>query len=712
MFFLVISVGKYLCEGFDFFLLMVDVEECLYVVGKIFGLFFCCEGCFLIEVIFVCCLIDCLLCLLFVDGFCNEVQIVIIVFLIVLGEFYDVFVINVVLVLMQIFGLLFLGFVVGVCFVFILGYGQYEDQWVVFLIVEQVFEVVFDLIVVGCVVIKVDGLEDVVIMMVEVEVIEGSWNLIKVGVMKLSEEIVVQGFEVLKLFIVQFVKVQVEFVLIVLKELGVYLVFFVYSDEVYDFVFECVFVEFSDVYQIVDKIECQMVDDVIKDCVKVELIEVIEVGLFLVVVLFEFFVVYKFVMKKIVCGCIFIEGVCIDGCGLVDICLFDVEVQVILCVYGFVIFQCGEIQILGIIMLNMFKMEQQIDLLLFMMSKCYMYYYNFLFYLIGEIGCVGLLKCCEIGYGFFVECVFVLVLLSCEEFFYVICQVFEVFSFNGFMLMGFVCVLMLLLLNVGVLLCVFVVGIVMGFVFDEVDGEICYVVLIDILGVEDVFGDMDFKVVGISEFVIVIQFDMKFDGILLLVFVGVLIQVKEVCLMIFNVLNVVIDVLDEMVLIVLCVISVQILVDKIGELIGLKGKMINVIQDEIGVQIFIEEDGIVYIGVIDGFLVEVVCVQVNVIVNFINLEVGEQFFGIVVKIVIFGVFVLFLLGKDGLFYVIEVCKFVGGKCVENVDDVFLVGQKIFVKIMKIDDCGKLLFEFVFDDVFVVDVVLVEDVVVE
>ena len=234
-------------------------------------------------------------------------------------------------------------------------------------------------------------------------------------------------------------------------------------------------------------------------------------------------------------------------------------------------------------------------------------------------------------------------------------------------------------------------------VSDEVDGQTRYAALTDILGAEDALGDMDFKVAGTSEFVTAIQLDTKLDGIPSSVLSAALTQAKEARLTILNVINAAIDGPDEMAPTAPRVISVQIPVDKIGELIGPKGKTINAIQDATGADISIEEDGTVYIGATDGPSAEAARAQVNAIANPTNPEVGEQFLGTVVKIATFGAFVSLLPGKDGLLHISEVRKLAGGKRVENVDDVLSVGQKLLVKITKIDDRGKLSLEPVIDE---------------
>ncbi|MDY0982553.1 polyribonucleotide nucleotidyltransferase [Microbacterium sp. CFBP9023] len=706
------SAGKHPREGFDFFPLTVDVEERSYAAGKIPGSFFRREGRPSTEAILVCRLIDRPLRPSFVDGLRNEVQIVITVLSIAPGEFYDALAINAASASTQISGLPFSGPVAGVRLAFIPGHGEHADQWVAFPTAEQVSEAVFDLIVAGRVVTKSDGTEDVAIMMVEAEATEGSWNLIKAGATKPDEAVVAQGLEASKPFIAQLVKAQAELAASASKEPGVYPVFPPYSSEVYDFVAERSYDDLVNVYQIADKQERQGKDDEVKDRVRAQLIEAVEAGNLPAGAPIEFSAAYKSVTKKIVRGRILTESVRMDGRGLADIRPLDAEVQVIPRVHGSAIFQRGETQIMGITTLNMLKMEQQIDSLSPTTSKRYMHHYNFPPYSTGETGRVGSPKRREIGHGFLAERALVPVLPSREEFPYAIRQVSEALSSNGSTSMGSVCASTLSLLNAGVPLRAAVAGIAMGLVSDEVDGETRYAALTDILGAEDALGDMDFKVAGTSEFVTAIQLDTKLDGIPSSVLAGALTQARDARLTILNVLNAAIDAPDEMAPTAPRVISVQIPVDKIGELIGPKGKTINAIQDETGAQISIEEDGTVYIGATDGPSAEAARAQVNAIANPTNPEVGEQFLGTVVKIATFGAFVSLLPGKDGLLHVTEVRKLAGGKRVENVDDVLSVGQKILVKITKIDDRGKLSLEPVLDDAPAADAAAADEAAAE
>ncbi|KJL44316.1 MULTISPECIES: polyribonucleotide nucleotidyltransferase [Microbacterium] len=687
------SAGKSPREGFDFFPLTVDVEERSYAAGKIPGSFFRREGRPSTEAILVCRLIDRPLRPSFVDGLRNEVQIVVTVLSIAPGEFYDALAINAASLSTQISGLPFSGPIAGVRLALIPGHGEHSDQWIAFPTVTQLEEAVFDLIVAGRVL--PDG--DVAIMMVEAEATEHSWNLIKAGATKPSEEIVAQGLEASKPFIKELVAAQNVVANAAAKEIQPYPVFPQYSQEVYDFVAGRAYDQLVPVYQIADKQERQNADDAIKDAVKAELLAAVEAGDLPAVATLEFSAAYKSVTKKIVRGRILAEGVRIDGRGLADIRPLDAEVQVIPRVHGSAIFQRGETQILGVTTLNMLKMEQQIDSLSPVTSKRYMHHYNFPPYSTGETGRVGSPKRREIGHGFLAERALVPVLPSREEFPYAIRQVSEALGSNGSTSMGSVCASTLSLLNAGVPLRAPVAGIAMGLVSDEVDGQTRYAALTDILGAEDALGDMDFKVAGTSEFVTAIQLDTKLDGIPSSVLAAALTQAKDARLTILGVLNAAIDGPDEMAPTAPRVISVQIPVDKIGELIGPKGKTINAIQDETGAQISIEEDGTVYIGATDGPSAEAARAQVNAIANPTNPEVGEQFLGTVVKIATFGAFISLLPGKDGLLHVSEVRKLAGGKRVENVDDVLSVGQKLLVKITKIDDRGKLSLEPVLEE---------------
>ncbi len=555
----------------------------------------------------------------------------------------------------------------------------------------------FDLTVAGRLVTDADGNEDVAIMMVEAEATEGSWDLIKAGATKPDESVVAQGLEASKPFLKQLIKAQLELAAQSAKEIANYPVFPPYEQATYDTVAGFAYDELKGIYQIADKTERQDADDALKDRAKAHVAAQVEAGVLDASALSQVGAAYKSLTKKIVRGRILSEGVRIDGRGLSDIRALDAEVQVIPRVHGSAIFQRGETQILGVTTLNMLKMEQQIDSLAPVTKKRYLHHYNFPPYSTGETGRVGSPKRREIGHGFLAERALVPVLPPREEFPYAIRQVSEALSSNGSTSMGSVCASTLSLLNAGVPLRAPVAGIAMGLVSDEVDGQTRYAALTDILGAEDALGDMDFKVAGTSEFITAIQLDTKLAGLPSSVLDGALKQAKEARTTILAVLNAAIDAPDEMAPTAPRVISVQIPIDKIGELIGPKGKTINQIQDDTGADISIEDDGTVYIGAVDGPSAEAARAAVNAIANPLNPEVGERFLGTVVKIATFGAFVSLTPGKDGLLHISEVRKLAGGKRVENVEDVLGVGQKIQVEITKIDDRGKLSLAPVLDE---------------
>ncbi|TFB95388.1 polyribonucleotide nucleotidyltransferase [Cryobacterium sp. HLT2-28] len=682
------SASKQPKENFDFFPLTIDVEERMYAAGRIPGSFFRREGRPSTEAILTCRLIDRPLRPSFVDGLRNEIQVVVTVLAIAPDEYYDVLAINAASMSTQLAGLPFSGPIGGVR-VALIPDEHGSGQWVAFPKHSQIVDAVFSMVVAGRVVTDATGAQDVAIMMIEAEATDNAWNLIKGGAIKPNEEVIAEGIEASKPFIKQLIEAQQKVAASAAKPTGAYPVFPSYQPATYDAVAALAYDQLKAVYQIADKIERQNADDALKASVKAAIAAKVEAGELEAGSNAQVSAAYKSVTKLVVRSRVLNEGIRIDGRGLADIRPLDAEVAIIPRVHGSAIFQRGETQILGVTTLNMLKLEQTIDSLSPVTKKRYMHNYNFPPYSTGETGRVGTPKRREIGHGALAERALVPVLPTREEFPYAIRQVSEALSSNGSTSMGSVCASTLSLLNAGVPLRAPVAGIAMGLISDTVDGKTRYAALTDILGAEDALGDMDFKVAGTSEFVTAIQLDTKLDGIPASVLAGALTQARDARTTILAVLNAAIDAPDEMAPTAPRVISVQIPVDKIGELIGPKGKTINGIQDETGADISIEEDGTVYIGAVDGPSAEAARAMVNSIANPTNPEVGEQFLGTVVKIAAFGAFVSLLPGKDGLLHISEVRKLAGGKRVENVEDVLGVGQKVLVEITKIDDRGKL-----------------------
>ena len=375
----------------------------------------------------------------------------------------------------------------------------------------------------------------------------------------------------------------------------------------------------------------------------------------------------------------------IDGRGLADIRQLSAEAHVLPRVHGSALFERGETQILGVTTLNMLRMEQMIDTLNPERTKRYMHNYNMPPYSTGETGRVGSPKRREIGHGALAERALLPVLPTREEFPYAIRQVSEAIGSNGSTSMGSVCASTMSLLDAGVPLKDMVSGIAMGLISEG--GQ--YVTLTDILGAEDAFGDMDFKVAGTTDVITALQLDTKLDGIPASVLAAALKQARAARLTILDVMREAIDAPAEMSPNAPRIITIKVPVDKIGEVIGPKGKMINSIQEDTGAEITIEDDGTIYIGATDGPSAEAARATINAIANPHIPEVGERFLGTVVKTTTFGAFVSLLPGKDGLLHITQIRKLHGGARIENIDDVVKVGDKIQVEIREVDDRGKL-----------------------
>jgi polyribonucleotide nucleotidyltransferase len=661
-------------DAIDFFPLTVDVEERMYAAGKIPGSFFRREGRPSEGAILTCRLIDRPLRPCFVKGLRNEVQVVVTVMALNPDKSYDVVAINAASLSTQLAGLPFTGPVGGVR-VALIG-----DDWVAFPDVSQLAQSTFDMVVAG----RVTASGDVAIAMVEAESTQQTWDFVRAGKTAPTEQIVAAGLEASKPFIKILCDAQAELAAQFPKDTADFPIFLDYNDDVFAAVAEHASDRLSEVMSIADKADRETATESLKDEVKGRLTSAGFEGREK-----EISGAFRALTKKLVRQKILAEGFRIDGRGVRDIRTLSAEVAVVPRVHGSALFQRGETQILGVTTLNMLGLEQKLDTLAPEKTKRYMHNYNFPPYSTGETGRVGSPKRREIGHGALAERALLPVLPTREEFPYAIRQVSEALSSNGSTSMGSVCASTLALLNAGVPLRAPVAGIAMGLVSDTVDGETRYVALTDILGAEDAFGDMDFKVAGTSEFITALQLDTKLDGVPSDVLAGALSQAKEARTTLLEVMAEAIDTPDEMSLFAPRIITINIPVDKIGEVIGPKGKVINQIQDDTGAQISIEDDGTIYVGADSGEKAEAARSLINAIANPTMPERGERYLGTVVKITAFGAFVSLLPGKDGLLHISKLRPLAGGARVESVEDVLNVGQKLQVEISDIDDRGKL-----------------------
>ncbi|OFO23380.1 polyribonucleotide nucleotidyltransferase [Corynebacterium sp. HMSC056F09] len=671
-------------EGFDFFPLTVDVEERMYAAGKIPGSFFRREGRPSTEAILACRLIDRPLRPTFVKGLRNEVQVVVTVLSMDPEEYYDVVAINGASASTQLSGLPVSGPVGGVRMALIADDRHPKGQWVAFPNNEQHERALFEMVVAGRIV-KKGRKDDVAIMMVEAGAGVNVAERIKEGAPAPQESTVAEGLEAAKPFIKTLCEAQAGLAERAAKETQEFPLFPAYSEDVYEAVEKAASKKLQKLLTIPGKQD--------RDDATNEYMEQIEADL-----LDEFDDLeeadaskqirnaFNAVMKDIVRNKILTEGFRIDGRGVTDLRDLGVEVDLIPRAHGSSLFERGETQILGVTTLDMLKMEQQIDSLTPVESKRYMHHYNFPPYSTGETGRVGSPKRREIGHGALAERALLPVIPSREDFPYAIRQVSEALGSNGSTSMGSVCASTLSLYNAGVPLKAPVAGIAMGLVSGEVKGKEKFVALTDILGAEDAFGDMDFKVAGTSEFITALQLDTKLDGIPSHVLADALEQARDARSAILETMAEVIEGPDEMSGLAPRITSVTIPVNKIGELIGPKGKTINTITEETGADVSIEEDGTVYVSAATGEAAEAAIERVNSIANPQLPKVGERFLGTVVKTVAFGAFVSLTPGRDGL---VHISKLGGDERIEKVEDVVNVGDKIQVEIADIDNRGKI-----------------------
>ncbi|AIL97122.1 polyribonucleotide nucleotidyltransferase [Corynebacterium ureicelerivorans] len=680
-------------EGFDFFPLTVDVEERMYAAGKIPGSFFRREGRPSTQAILACRLIDRPLRPTFVKGLRNEVQVVITVMSQHPEEYYDVVAINGASAATQLSGLPVSGPVGGVRMALIADDKHPEGQWVAFPNHEQHERCLFEMVVAGRMVERKRGRkteEDVAIMMVEAGAGVNVVKQIEAGYPAPTEETVAEGLEAAKPFIATLCQAQRALAEEMAKETKEFELFPAYSDKVFNAVEKKAAKKLSKLLTIKGKAERDDATNAYMEEIEHDLLDDFDIDdddrEEYAAASKEIRAAYNAVMKQIVREKILTEGFRIDGRGVTDIRDLEVEVQLIPRAHGSALFERGETQILGVTTLDTLKMEQHLDSLHPEESKRYIHHYNFPPYSTGETGRVGSPKRREIGHGALAERALVPVIPSREDFPYTIRQVSEALGSNGSTSMGSVCASTLSLYNAGVPLAAPVAGIAMGLVSGEVNGETEYVALTDILGAEDAFGDMDFKVAGTREFITALQLDTKLDGIPSSVLADALNQAHDAREAILDTMAEVIQGPDEMSPIAPKITTVKVPVSKIGEVIGPKGKTINQITDDTGAEVSIEDDGTVFVSAASGEAADAAVEKINSIANPQQPKVGERYLGTVVKTVAFGAFVSITPGTDGL---IHISNLGGNTRVENVEDVINVGDKVEVEIRDIDNRGKI-----------------------
>ncbi len=676
-------------EGIDFFPLTVDVEERMYAAGKIPGSFFRREGRPGEQAVLTCRLTDRPLRPAFPSDFRNEVQVISTILGADQEDPHDIVSINAASAALVVSGIPFRGPIGAV------RMAHLDGEWIAHPTYQQGDASTFELVVAGR---RVES-GDIAIMMVEAGGTEASWELYEQGAPKMTEELIAEGLEASKPWIGASIDLQLELKAAVESAEGPittvpYEPRLDYSPEVLDAVTGHAGPAVGEAMAIADK------------AARNSRLDEIEAGLLGALVGTDdapgpfadaaggVRKAFRALQKKVVRDRIVAEGLRIDGRGASDIRPLSAEIGLVPTAHGSGLFQRGETQVLSVTTLGMPRMEQMLDTIGVDDSKRYMHHYNFPPFSTGETGRVGSPKRREIGHGALAERALIPVVPPASEWPYTLRVVSDVLSSNGSTSMASVCGSTLSLMDAGVPLKAPVAGIAMGLVYHE--GT--YTTLTDILGTEDAFGDMDFKVAGTSEFVTALQLDTKIDGIPADVLARALQQAKEARLKILDVMRgAIAEPRSDVRPTAPKIVSFEIPIDKIGEVIGPKGKVINTLQKETGADISVTDDGVVgtvSIGSKDGEAVEEARRRIGLILDPPTAEIGAEYAGRVVNITKFGAFVNILPGRDGLLHISKLGR---GKRVERVEDVLALGDEVTVRVDDIDNQGKLSLSFADDD---------------
>ena len=669
------NAAKGVRDGIDFFPLTVDVEERAYAAGKIPGSFFRREGRPSQAAILTCRLTDRPLRPAFPDGYRNETQVVITVIGADQENPHDVLAINAASASFMISGIPFDGPIGAVR----LAYSQ-DGTWIPHPTFEEGEEATFEIVVAGR---ELDN-GDVAVMMVEAGGTEKSFTYYAAGAPKVTEEVIAGGLEVCKQYIKESIKLQRQLVASVIATRG----------PIVPLKYTPVLDYSAELFAAVEKAATAKLQPAIRIALKSDRNEAIDLATAETLAeLAEAFPAQekqikeavRSLTKKLVRKRVVDEGIRIDGRAPADLRPVSAEVGLISTAHGTGLFQRGETQVLNVLTMAMPKMNQMIDSITPETSKRYMHDYNMAPWANGETGRVGSPKRREIGHGALAERALFPVVPSQEEFAYTLRLVSEVLSSNGSTSMASVCASSLSLMDAGVPIIAPVAGIAMGLIFDQ--GK--YTALTDILGAEDAFGDMDFKVAGTADAVTALQLDTKIEGIPSEVLAAALQQAKEARLKILDVMNAAIAAPRATVAeSAPKIVTFTIPLDKVGEVIGPKGKVINTIQQETGAEINVSDDGatgIITIGSPDNAKVEDAKARILAIVDPPTADLGATYTGRVVNIAQFGAFVNILPGRDGL---VHISKLGNGQRIAKVEDVLNIGDEVQVRVDDIDDRGK------------------------
>ena len=655
--------NKSVRDGIDFFPLTVDVEERMYSAGKIPGGFFRREGRQTEKAILACRLIDRPLRPSFKDGFRCETQIIATVLSVDNENEYDILALNAASLGLQLAGVPLESAVGAVRMSLI------NDNWVVQATNTELEESVFDMVVAG----SLNPKGEIDIVMVEAGATDNAFNKIDEGSAAPSENIVADGIDMSKEFISKLIEAQKE--LVAKRDVPEvdWPIIEDYSEELKSQISEAFGSDIETAMAITDRSErSEKQSDLEEQAVEKFLDEEDDNTKAIKLA-------FKSIVKNTVRDRVLSGGARLDGRTPTDIRNISAEINLLPTVHGSSLFLRGETQVLNVTTLGMSRLEQMLDTIDTVTSKRYMHHYNFPPYSTGEAYPMRGPKRREIGHGALAEKALVPVIPPKVDFPYTIRVVSEAISSNGSTSQASVCASSLSLMAAGVPIREHVAGIAMGLI----SKDDTYVTLTDILGAEDALGDMDFKVAGTRNVITALQLDMKIEGLPADVLRKALNQAMDAR---HHILDIMEDTIAEPAESLSGnaprLETIELPKDKIGEVIGPKGKNIKKIEEETGCSVEIDDDGILTLGSTEEEAIAAGKEMVMLIIDPPEAEVGAEYDGEVVSVATYGAFINILPGRDGL---LHVSKFHSSKRVNNTEAVVSVGDKIKVNVDSIEN---------------------------
>ena len=655
--------NKSVRDGIDFFPLTVDVEERMYSAGKIPGGFFRREGRQTEKAILACRLIDRPLRPSFKDGFRCETQIIATVLSVDNENEYDILALNAASLGLQLAGVPLESAVGAVRMSLI------NDNWVVQATNSELEDSVFDMVVAG----SLNPKGEIDIVMVEAGATDNAFAKIDEGSAAPSENIVADGIDMSKEFISKLIEAQKE--LVAKRDVPEidWPIIEDYPEELKSQISEAFGSDIEAAMAITDRAERSEKQSELQEQAVEKFLDEEDDNTKAIKLAF------KSIVKNTVRDRVLSGGARLDGRTPTDIRNISAEINLLPTVHGSSLFLRGETQVLNVTTLGMSRLEQMLDTIDTVTSKRYMHHYNFPPYSTGEAYPMRGPKRREIGHGALAEKALVPVVPPKVDFPYTIRVVSEAISSNGSTSQASVCASSLSLMAAGVPIREHVAGIAMGLI----SKDDTYVTLTDILGAEDALGDMDFKVAGTRNVITALQLDMKIEGLPADVLRNALNQAKDAR---HHILDIMEDTIAEPAESLSGnaprLETIELPKDKIGEVIGPKGKNIKKIEEETGCSVEIDDDGILTLGSTEEEAIAAGKEMVMMIIDPPEAEVGAEYDGEIVSVATYGAFVNILPGRDGL---LHVSKFHSSKRVNNTEAVVSVGDKVKVKVDSIEN---------------------------